>query len=71
MTRHPVDVLSLAFGLAFTVLGVAALSSPELSLDWLRAEVILPTLALIAGVWILASAQRRARTTTQERDAGA
>jgi hypothetical protein len=71
MTRHPVDLPSLVFGLAFTVLGVAALSTRELPLEWLRAEVILPTLAVIAGVWVLASAQRRARTSAQERDADA
>lgn len=54
MTRHPADLLSLAFGLLFTAVGVALLLGGDidaLSLEWLApvAAVLLGTILIVAG----------------------
>ena len=53
MTRHPADLVSLAFGLLFTAIGLVLLSGgfDALSLEWVGplAAVVLGGILILAG----------------------
>lgn len=59
MTRHPLDPVSLVFGLAFAGIGVTALAAPEIPLQWFDLRWALPVIAVVAGLWLLATSRRR------------
>ena len=60
MTRHPLDLLSLAFGLLFAIVGVLLLSG---GIDALALEWLAPLVAIaIGGVLILAARPTRPST---------
>lgn len=49
MTRHPLDAISLVFGIAFTGLGLLLLGT-DVDVTDLGVRWLLPSLALLAGV---------------------
>ena len=54
MTRHPADLLSLGFGLFFTVVGVVLVVSEQVPISWAwvgPATVIALGAILIAAGW--------------------
>ena len=63
MNRHPVDPVSLVFGLAFAAVGLATLVLAEVPLAWLDPRIVLPLVALLAGAWLLVTATRRREAT--------
>jgi cytochrome c-type biogenesis protein CcmH/NrfF len=63
MNRHPLDPVSLVFGLAFAAIGLATLVLAEVPLAWLDPRIVLPLVALLAGAWLLVSATRRREAT--------
>ena len=60
MTRHPVDYVSLAFGVLFAVIGAVMLAGDQLALSW---EWLPPATVIVLGS-ILISAGWNRRTTT-------
>lgn len=58
MTRHPVDPISLVFGLVFVLLGNVFLANPA-GVDGALLGVLLPVAAVAAGVGIAWSLLRR------------
>jgi hypothetical protein len=56
MSRHPADLISLTFGLAFAAIGVVLLfgSIDELRLDW-----VIPAAIVILGVLLIVAARPR------------
>lgn len=64
MRRHPIDALSLAFGLVFVGLA-GALLTPGLGLATLASPWLWPTLLIVLGAVLLVSSLPRPRTSTQ------
>ena len=60
MTRHPVDLISLAFGLLFAAIGAVLLVGDLdlLSLDW-----VAPVAAIAIGVALILAARSRRPAT--------
>jgi hypothetical protein len=54
MARHPVDLLSLTFGVLFTVTGLVMLFG---RIESLRIEWVLPAAAVILGVLLIGMAR--------------
>jgi hypothetical protein len=62
MTRHSLDAVSLVFGILFATIGLTTLAlGAELPLAWIDLRVVLPSVAVGAGLWLLVSASRRSR----------
>ena len=61
MNRHPLDAVSLLFGAVFTAIGLVTLAGPGVPLRWFDPRAVLPLVAVLAGLWLLASTRRRNR----------
>jgi hypothetical protein len=56
MNRHPADLVSLAFGLLFSVIGLVVLANDQLALSW---EWLAPTMVIALGAIFIAAGWRR------------
>ena len=54
MTRHPADIVSLAFGLLFVVIGLVLLSDSAGALSW---EWLAPLAVIVLGVLLIVVAR--------------
>jgi hypothetical protein len=54
MSRHPADLISLTFGLAFAAIGVVLLIG---SIDEIRFDWVVPAAAIIVGVIVIVAAR--------------
>jgi hypothetical protein len=59
MTRHPVDFVSLPFGVLFAVIGLVMLAGDQLALTW---EWLAPATVIGLGAILIAAGWNR-RTT--------
>jgi len=62
MSRHPADLISLTFGLAFAAVGVVLLVG---QIDQIRLDWVVPAGAIIVGVLVIVAA-RPVRAATDE-----
>ena len=62
MTRHPTDLVSLAFGLLFAAVAAVMLADERLALSW---DWMAPGIAIGLGATLIAAGLRR-RTSTEE-----
>jgi len=59
MTRHPIDFVSLAFGVLFAVIGLVMLAGDRLALSW---EWLAPATVIALGAILITAGWTR-RTT--------
>jgi hypothetical protein len=60
MTRHPADIVSLAFGLLFAAIGLVLLSDSVGALSW---EWLAPAAVIVVGVLLIVAARPTRRDT--------
>lgn len=58
MSRHPIDVVSLVFGVLFAAIGGAYLV-PGVALRELWSPQLVPLVLVVLGLWLIASTLRR------------
>ena len=58
MSRHPLDLVSLVFGVVFAAIGVVYLI-PTIGLRALWSPQLWPVVLVVAGLWLIASTMRR------------
>ena len=64
--RHPLDPISLTFGLVFVVLALAGLSNVLLRTDPVMLQWLVPAALIVIGIGVLATSLRRERTRADE-----
>jgi hypothetical protein len=67
MTRHPADLLSLGFGLFFTVAGVVLAVGDDLPISW---AWVGPAMIIAIGAILIAAGWSRRERPVEEPDAG-
>ncbi len=68
--RHPLDPISLVFGLVFVVLALAGLSNLLVRTDLLVVQWLVPAALIVLGVALLLGGLRRADSDAQAPTAG-
>ena len=63
MNRHPADLVSLAFGLLFSVIGLVLLAGDQLALSW---AWLAPTMVIALGAILIVAGWRRRPAPTEE-----
>jgi hypothetical protein len=69
MKQHKADLTSLIFGVAFLAIAGLALAEQSLDFEIYGLEWLIPVLAALAGVGILAGGRSRSRNTDNDTEA--